>query len=98
MLVSTMMHLLKRNAKRAVWLASLLVLVAGACAALGRTDTDPSSTQQADKALIASIRYLKDSRTNACFAYYWGGEANGGPALSEVPCESIPAELLTVGP
>lgn len=46
--------------------------------------------------VVGSIQYIKDTRTGLCFAYYWGGMANGGPALATVPCEAIPAELLTV--
>ena len=92
------MYLLKKGAGHLGWLASLLMLVGMACTTQGRTAADTARTQQADKAIIASIRYLKDTRTNACFAYYWGGEANGGPALAAVGCDSIPAELLTTGP
>src|SRR5260370_41991665 len=81
-----------------LWLASLLILAAAACTPQDHTAADQAIPESADQELIGSIRYLKDSRTNNCFAYYWGGLANGGPALAAVPCESIPAELLTVGP
>jgi hypothetical protein len=81
-----------------LWLVSLLILAGGACAPHNQTAADGATSETADKTQIASIRYLKDSRTNDCFAYYWGGLANGGPALAAVPCESIPPDLLTVGP
>jgi hypothetical protein len=44
--------------------------------------------------VVAEIRYYKDPRTGFCFAYYWGGAGNGGPALSLVPEEKIPAGML----
>jgi len=44
--------------------------------------------------MVRDIVYIKDPRTGLCFAYKWGGAANGGPALAMVPCESIPEELL----
>lgn len=46
--------------------------------------------------VVVNIQYIKDPRTGLCFAYYWGGAANGGPALATVPCEAIPPHLLTV--
>lgn len=46
--------------------------------------------------VIGSIKYFKDTRTGLCFAYYWGGGGNGGPALATVPCEAVPPQLLTV--
>ncbi len=44
--------------------------------------------------VVQEIRYIKDPRTNLCFAYYWGGAGNGGPALAYAPCEAVPPELL----
>jgi hypothetical protein len=53
--------------------------------------------RQADvNAVVSGIQYIKDTRTNFCFAYYWGGAANGGPALATVPCDAIPSELIMV--
>lgn len=46
--------------------------------------------------VVCNIQYIKDPRTGLCFAYYWGGMANGGPALATVPCDSIPPHLLIV--
>jgi hypothetical protein len=40
--------------------------------------------------IISSIVYMKDPRTNLCFAYIWNG-----PALANVPCVEIPINLLT---
>lgn len=47
--------------------------------------------------VVRQIIYIKDARTNICYAYFWEGAANGGPALTEVPCDSIPPELLWIG-
>jgi hypothetical protein len=46
--------------------------------------------------VVGMIQYIKDLRTGLCFAYFWGGVDNGGPALATVPCEAIPPKLLTV--
>ena len=46
--------------------------------------------------VVSEIQYIKDRRTGLCFAYHWRGSMYGGPALATVPCEAIPAELLTV--
>lgn len=50
---------------------------------------------------IQSITYLKDSRTGLCYAYLWerlgrGDHSTGGPALTWVPCDSIPVDMLLV--
>lgn len=42
---------------------------------------------------INKIQYIKDPRTNICFALYWNA---GSPALATVSCDSIPPELLSV--
>ena len=42
------------------------------------------------------IVYLKDTRTNLCYAYYWDGSSYSGPAISCVPCEKV--ENLIVKP
>lgn len=43
------------------------------------------------------IQYLRDSRTNLCFAFMWISthESNGGPALAYAPCQNIPKHLIT---
>lgn len=41
------------------------------------------------------IHYYKDNRTNLCFAYWWGGNLHGGPALTNVPCEQVEHLLET---
>lgn len=43
---------------------------------------------------VRQIRYHQDPRTGLCYAYLWEGDGHGGPALSWVPCDSIPPELL----
>ncbi len=52
--------------------------------------------QQMVNSIVWSIAYIKDPRTNLCFAYRWGGQDQGGPSLATVPCEVIPPQLLTV--
>ena len=46
--------------------------------------------------IVDSIYYIKDPKTGLCFAYLWGGMSNGGPALTLVPEDKIPANLLIV--
>lgn len=45
-------------------------------------------------AVPRAIRYIRDLRTGYCFAYFWAGDFQGGPAFTYVPCENIPANIL----
>ena len=49
-------------------------------------------TRQANLA-IPEIVYIKDGRTGICFAFYWGGGGEGGPALATVPCSAVQSFL-----
>lgn len=50
------------------------------------------------KYIVRNMAYLKDTRTNICFAYIFGGDLDGN-AIATVPCESVPSSLLiTVQP
>ncbi len=42
--------------------------------------------------VAGGIEYIKDPRTNLCFAFYW----SRGPALTVVPEKDIPQELIRV--
>ena len=42
--------------------------------------------------VVKEMLYIKDPRTNICFAYY----RRKGPTLATVPCEAIPPHLLGV--
>lgn len=44
--------------------------------------------QDPDKRFILDVWYIKDPRTNICFAYNRG--------LATVPCEAIPSDMLAV--
>ena len=47
------------------------------------------------KHILQKIKYIKDQRTDYCFAYYersWSGAGTFG--LAHVPCDKIPAKLL----
>ena len=59
-------------------------------------DSESVKRQKTANLVVGNIQYIKDPRTGICFAYYWGGMANGGPALTTVPEELIPPGLLTV--
>jgi hypothetical protein len=50
--------------------------------------------QEVAKEVTDEIIYMQDVRTGLCYAYYWGGSAHGGPALTVVPCESCKAYLV----
>lgn len=44
--------------------------------------------------------YFRDLRTGLCFVYFWENRQRqasydqGGPALAQVPCGSVPADML----
>lgn len=40
-------------------------------------------------ATMESLNYWIDTSTGICYAKLWQGGANGGPALSTVPCEKL---------
>lgn len=48
------------------------------------------------KRFIERLTYIKDTRTDICYACLWADGNNGGPALTTIPCDSIPPELLVV--
>lgn len=53
------------------------------------------SKQERTNEIVSNFQYIKDPRTNLCFIHYWGGSDNqGGPALTLVPHDPIPVELL----
>lgn len=41
----------------------------------------------------SSIRFFKEPESGLCFAYLWvggsDGQGDGGPALSEIPCDKV---------
>jgi len=43
--------------------------------------------------LVYHLRYIKDPRTGACFAYY-GYPGNYSSVMATVPCETVPSHLL----
>lgn len=64
---------------------------------LARKQSERAELQRnSARGVVGGIQYIKDARTGLCFAYYWGGGLNGGPALATVPCEAIPTNILTV--
>ncbi len=68
-----------------------------AAAAIGcDLSEDANAGQSIANRVVTGLQYIKDPRTGVCFAYYWGGAANGVPALATVPCDNIPPGLLNV--
>ncbi len=55
-------------------------------------------TKYAAEGIIQSLQYIKDTRTEICYAYapllYSRGESKGGPILVTIPCEKVPEEML----
>ena len=43
---------------------------------------------------VSQIDYLRDKRTNLCFAYFWTGGYHGGPGFSNVPCSDEVLKLI----
>jgi hypothetical protein len=65
-------------------------LTAVPCEIVADRLVDPSKDASVAK-VLKQIRYLEDARTSPaiCYAYMWGGMANGGPALTAVPCDAV---------
>lgn len=88
--------------KRAVVIVSLLVstLISTGCMSReehARAEADHRAQYMLNQAknIVLGIQYIKDPRTNLCFAYYWGGLSDGGPALATVPCETASNYVTT---
>lgn len=53
------------------------------------------NVEQEGKANIRErIVYVRDDRTQLCFAAGWGGTGHGGPILTNVPCTDAVIKLL----
>jgi hypothetical protein len=50
--------------------------------------------QQECDVISRNIIYFQDKRTGLCFAYYWGGSYQGGPALTLVPRDKVEQFLV----
>ena len=85
---------------RKVLLIIALGLVIGLSIGLTSCEEQQPPPRQKGTKVMQDILYFKDARTGLCFAYYWeerhaGGQcATGGPAITLVPCDAIPAALL----
>lgn len=62
-----------------------------------KAELQAKSLQYSANDVVSRIQYVKDPRTGLCFACYGerGGFSSGSP-FAVVPCEEIPASLLTV--
>ena len=65
------------------------VLALGGCTFVG------SSTEHVQKTVAESIRYVKDARTNLCFAIVESnnGHFGGIVSIANVPCEAVAREV-----
>ncbi len=39
--------------------------------------------------VVSKIVYVEDKKASICYAYPWGGTADGCPSLAAVPCEKV---------
>lgn len=44
---------------------------------------------QRSHACVQNLEYVRDTRTDLCFAVCWGSGQHGGPGLANVPCFSL---------
>jgi predicted membrane protein len=59
---------------------------------LSQVRVNVGSQEEVNRA-VGDIKYIRDPRTNLCFAHY---SLFSGDVLATVPCGAIPPELLTV--
>lgn len=50
--------------------------------------------QKMAKGVKRDLVYFEDERTGLCYAYIWGGDSHGGPALTLVPREKVEHLLI----
>ncbi len=77
---------------RALLMTIAFVVLATVCSCTKSQDLDSTTAQNA----VAKITYVKDSRTNFCFATV-GSRSYGTymiVSIAHVPCDSIPPNLL----
>jgi hypothetical protein len=77
---------------RALLMTIAFVVLATMCSCTKSQDLDSTTAQNA----VAKITYVKDSRTNFCFATV-GNRSYGTyviVSIAHVPCDSIPPNLL----
>lgn len=92
------------RSKAGVWVIVCAAAVALVVFAVRMIEPTPEQVRQWNKAnasrtankVVGLITYIKDPRTDLCFAYLWDGESNGGPALATVPCTTVPPDLLNI--
>lgn len=71
-------------------LCVLAILISSCSQVRAQEETSPKPEDK--------IVYIKDHRTNLCFATTWGGTWHGGPAMATVPCSSEVEKLLQFAP
>jgi hypothetical protein len=78
--------------------AVVVVAVLCACCDLDQPIGAEVAEPTAGERVLNSIGYVRDPRTNLCFAFRWGVPYYDGPslALATVPCEAIPPALLQI--
>ena len=88
----------RRPPRQVVLIVAILLAVTIIDVACGHNqreiDRQREQRQETVDNLIPALIYTVDPRTGVCYAYFWGGEERGGPALATVPCESVEALLL----
>ncbi len=63
---------------------------------LARESRDAENRKTARK-VASVINYIKDPRTNLCFAVFWGSDNQGGPAITAVECTSAVEHEIKYG-
>ena len=99
-LISSILLFLKRLCLSVIVLAAVALIIMGAAALIysgSRNDSKEVDAVPANvKALSTeaiklknSMVFFKHDETGQCFAYAWGGMANGGPALASISCQVV---------
>jgi hypothetical protein len=85
----------------AACVAVLALFVTGCCeepgsARVEATNPETQAKQEYAHEVVVGILYIRDPRTNLCFATQWLGGGRREQGLATVPCEAIPPPLLIV--
>lgn len=59
-----------------------------------QAEREKRENQRTVAAIEKEMFYFQDKRTGLCYAYYWGGAGNGGPAMTLVPREKVQEFLV----
>jgi hypothetical protein len=82
-----------------LWIVLILIggLLFAGCSKTSEETKEESIKQYTADKVVTHLVYIKDQRTGIVYAYYHEGGNGGGPAITVVPEDKVPSNLITIG-